>query len=397
MERANRVGVETATWSPWSKIMNKTHGGNIWKIAKENGLRPADIIDFSASINPLGPSPRAMDAIKTLNRSGSGKSSATLLCHYPEPQAESMKSELALFHKLPEENILAGNGSTQFIYLIPQVLKPKSALIIEPAFSEYRNSLIANHCTVDEIVLREEDDFCLDRDRLFDALKKGYDAEGSAYDILYLGNPANPTGVMTDKRAIIDIATECKKYGTFLVVDEAFIDFVEEYSVKAEAVLMDNLIVLRSMTKFFAMPGLRLGYIIAHKNIIKQFEKFVPPWSVNTLAIVAGIESLRDKDYIRMTRERLMSEAASFKEGSRTMPYFKAYPSPVNYFLVKILLEGVTASALREELLNEGVIIRDCSTFIGLGSTFFRAAIRNEKENQYLIYCINKMLINLKK
>jgi len=252
--------------------MNKTHGGNIWKIAKENGLRPEDIIDFSASINPLGPSPRAIDAIK---------SAAALLGHYPEPQADSMKSELAFFHKLPEENILAGNGSTQFIYLIPQVLKPKAALLIEPAFSEYRNSLIANHCTVDEIILREEDDFCLARDRLFDVLKKGY-------DILYLGNPANPTGVVADKKTVIEIATACKRYGTILIVDEAFIHFVEEDSVKQEAVLFDNLIVLRSMTKFFAMPGLRLGYTIAHKNIIKQFEKFVPPWSVNTLAIVAG-------------------------------------------------------------------------------------------------------------
>lgn len=361
--------------------MNKTHGGNIWKIAKENGLRPEDIIDFSASINPFGPSPRAMDAIK---------SAATLLGHYPEPQADSMKSELAFFHKLPEENILAGNGSTQFIYLIPQVLKPKAALLIEPAFSEYRNSLIANHCTVDEIVLREEDDFCLDRDRLFDALKKGY-------DILYMGNPANPTGVATDKKTVIDIAAECKKYGTALVVDEAFIDFVEEESVKAETALMDNLIVLRSMTKFFAMPGLRLGYIIAHKNIIKQFEKFMPPWSVNTLALIAGIESLKDKEYINRTRGWLRQENDSFLKEVKEKSFLKVYPTKTNFLLMKILLEDVTANALREELLKEGVIIRDCSTFVGLGSNFFRVAIRNEKENQYLICCINKMLINLEK
>src|SRR3989338_2317298 len=247
--------------------MNKTHGGNIWKIAKENELRPEDIVDFSASINPLGLSPKAEAAIKN---------AISFLGHYPEPGAEAIIHELASFHNLPEENILAGNGSSQFIYLIPQIFQPKKALLVEPCFSEYRNSL-ANSCAIDSFLCKEDNGFLPDIDKVFAEIKNGY-------DIIYLGNPANPAGAIINKKTILDIAEECKKYKTTLIIDEAFIDFAEEDSVKREAVLFDNLIVIRSMTKFFAMPGLRLGYIIAHDKIISEFKDIMPPWSVNTLA-----------------------------------------------------------------------------------------------------------------
>ncbi|HLA51361.1 MAG TPA: threonine-phosphate decarboxylase CobD [Thermodesulfobacteriota bacterium] len=361
--------------------MNKTHGGNIWKIAKENELRPEDIVDFSASINPLGLSPKAEAAIKN---------AISFLGHYPEPGAEAIIHELASFHNLPEENILAGNGSSQFIYLIPQIFQPKKALLVEPCFSEYRNSL-ANSCAIDSFLCREDNGFLPPIDsiggKLFDEIKKGY-------DIVYMGNPANPTGALISKKTILGIAAECKKYKTILIIDEAFIDFVEEDSVKQEAVLFDNLIVIRSMTKFFAMPGLRLGYIIAHDKIISEFKDIMPPWSVNTLAIAAGIESLRDKDYITKTREWLASDMPSFMEGLKAVPYVKTYPTKVNYMLVKILFNGIIAADIQKQLLKNGILIRDCGDFIGLGSSFFRLAVREKEENRFLIDCINRMFIN---
>ena len=358
--------------------MNKTHGGNIWKIAKENELRPEDIVDFSASINPLGLSPKAEKAIKD---------AISFLGHYPEPGAEAIIHELASFHNLPEENILAGNGSSQFIYLIPQIFKPQKALLAEPCFSEYRSSL-ANSCAINSFICREEDDFFPDTNKLFAEIKNGY-------DIIYLGNPANPTGALISKKTILDISAECKKHKTTLIVDEAFIDFVEHDSVKREAVLFDNLIVIRSMTKFFAMPGLRLGYIIAHDKIISEFKDIMPPWSVNTLAILAGIESLRDKDYIRKTREWLASDMPYLMEGLKAVPYIKTYPTKVNYMLVKILFNDITATDIRKQLLKEGILIRDCSNFIGLDSSFFRIAVRKKEENRLLIDCINSMFAQL--
>lgn len=359
--------------------MNKTHGGNIWKIAKENGIKPESILDFSASINPLGLSPRAEKAIKD---------AISLLGHYPEPGAEAIIHELASFHALPEKNILAGNGSSQFIYLIPQIFQPKKVLLVEPCFSEYGNSLV-NGCAIDSFICKEDNDFLPDIDKLFDEIKNGY-------DIIYLGNPANPTGALISKKTILDIAAECKKYKTILIVDEAFIDFVEQDSVKREAVLFDNLIVLRSMTKFFAMPGLRLGYIIAHDKIARQFADFMPPWSVNTLAIAAGIESLRDRDYIKKTREWLISEMPFLMQGLCAMPYLKTYPSKVNYLLVKILFPAILATDIQKQLLKNGLLIRDCGNFIGLDSGFFRVAVRKRAENIFLLDSVHKMFAGIR-
>lgn len=361
--------------------MNNSHGGNIWRIAKENGLKPENIIDFSASINPLGMSPKAEAAIKKTISS---------LGHYPEPDAETIRTELATYHNMPAENILAGNGSTEFIYLLPQVFKPNKALIIEPSFSEYKNSLAVHNCKTNSFILPEEKDFALDAEKLLSLLR-------NAYNLLYLGNPANPTGIVLDKETIVAIAEECKRYGTIFVVDEAFMDFSEKDSVKHEATVFDNLIVLRSMTKFFAMPGLRLGYIIAHENIIKRFENFMPPWSVNTLAAIAGIESLRDKGHIKKTREWLASEMPFLMQGLCAMPYLKTYPSKANYLLVKILFPAILAEDIQRELLKSGILIRDCGNFVGLGSDFFRAAVKGKEENQLLLAGLNKIFVALKR
>ncbi len=353
--------------------MNKTHGGNIWKIAKESGLKPEDILDFSASINPLGLSPRTAAAIKN---------AMLLLDHYPEPGAESIRAELSLSHNLPEENILVGNGSTEFIYLLPQVFRPQKAVIAEPGFSEYRNSLASFGCEVVDFHAREDEGFFPDIKRLCSIIKEDC-------DVVYLCNPANPTGVLLSKNDILKIAGECRRCGVMLIVDEAFMDFVEEESVKKDAILMDNLIVIRSMTKFFSMAGLRLGYIIANKRVIKRLERFKPPWSVNTLSILAGIESLRDSAYIKNTKEWLKEERPFLFEGLNAVPFLKAYPNRVNYLLVKIVAGNITAKDIQEDLLKSGILIRECSTFIGLDGTFFRVAVKKREENRLFLNAIN--------
>lgn len=360
----------------WSKTkMDKIHGGNIWKVAKENGLEIGNVIDFSASINPFGLSYKAEMAIKN---------TISLLGHYPEPGADTMQEELASFHSLKKENILAGNGSCQFIYLIPHIIRPKKVIIIEPAFSEYRNSLLRFNCEIISLVSQEANNFSLDINKLFTLLKDGC-------DMLYLANPANPTGVLIDKELVLKIANECKRYNTILVADEAFIDFVEDNSLKAEAVLLDNLIVLRSMTKFFSLTGLRLGYMIANKEIIKRFEDIIPPWSVNTMAIAAGIESLKDIDYIKRTREWLRAEMTSLIEGLNALPFLKTYSSEANYLLVKILMDGVKAVDLQKRLLKSGILIRDCSSFLGLDNSFFRIAVKKKEENRLLLNSIGNV------
>ena len=356
--------------------MNKTHGGNIWKVSKEAGLSHQDIIDFSASINPLGMSPKAVSALKDSHK---------IIPSYPEPSANDTIDGLSRFHNIPKENILAGNGSTEFIYLIPQVFKPKKALIIEPCFSEYRNSLEIYGCKIESFIAGKETDFLPDIDELCKRLKNNY-------NIVYLGNPANPSGALFKRDDILKIACECQKYSTVLVVDEAFIDFVEDESFKNNAVTMDNLIVLRSMTKFFAMAGLRFGYLISSKKIVEKVKTFQPPWSVNTLAQIAAIESLKDKNHIESTKKWFTSEPKFLFEGLKSINGLKPYPSKANYFVVGITQEGITSKMICDTLLKDSILIRDCSSF-GLGDKFFRAAVKNRREN---ILLLEKLILCLK-
>ncbi|MBI5892076.1 MAG: threonine-phosphate decarboxylase [Deltaproteobacteria bacterium] len=359
--------------------MNKTHGGNIWQIAKENTLKPEDIIDFSSSINPLGMSPKAIAALKEIHK---------IIPSYPEPSAFDARQELSRFHNIPIENILAGNGSTEFIYLIPQIFKPKKTLIIEPAFSEYRNSLEICGCKVETYPLWT--DFKSVPAKMPD-IEKIYLMLKNNYDLVYLGNPANPTGALLKKGAILKIADECKKYSALLMVDEAFIDFAEEESIKKEAVERDNLIVIRSMTKFFAMAGLRFGYLISSQKIVKNIASFQPPWSVNTIASMAAIASLKDTNYIEDTKKWFTSESEFLFEELNSIHGLKAYPSRANYFLAEIMIEGITSKMLYEMLLKNSIIIRDCSSF-GLGESFFRTAVKGRKENTILLEGLKKIL-----
>ena len=185
--------------------MEYRHGGNIYRASRKGHLKPGEIIDFSASINPRALSKKATVAIeRAIKEVGA----------YPDPEHTDLKEALASFHGLRSENILPGNGSTELIYLLPQALKPKSALIVEPAFSEYRRALEINGCSVSGFEL--SGDFTLDTEALLERTLNGN------FDMLYLANPANPTGILTDKREISGLAKELEKNGTTLVVDEAF-------------------------------------------------------------------------------------------------------------------------------------------------------------------------------
>lgn len=349
--------------------MKDIHGGNIWGASAEAGIEPAGIMDFSASINPLGLSPKAKEAIRRALK---------LIPPYPDPKSTHLVKALSDFHGIPSEEILPGNGSTEFIYLIPQIYRPKKALIVEPAFSEYRASLKLCGCGVEEFILKEKEGFNLDIEGLEKQLKRGY-------DLLYISNPANPTGTGIKKDKLLRAARACKRAGTVLVLDEAFADFHEEGSVKKEAAGLKNVIILRSMTKFFSMAGLRLGFIIAHRQTIERFSRVTPPWSVNTLASYAGAGSLKDSGYIRKTHKWLAEERAFLLKGMEGIRGLKVYPSAANFFMLKINTPGITAPVLKERMFRKGIMIRDLSAFKGLGPRHFRIAVKSRKDNGLLL------------
>lgn len=356
--------------------MRLKHGGDIWNVSREMGLNTDRIRDFSANINPLGPSRAAMEAVKgALGYVGA----------YPEPEARRFKEALSAYHGLPLGCLLPANGSTELIYLIPRVLAASRALIVEPAFGEYRRALESAGCRVDTFQSLEADGFSIAIESLTDRLKAGY-------DIVYLANPSNPAGVLTPKEMVVELARECAALGIVIIVDEAFVDFNEAHSVKQAAVGMENVVVLRSMTKFFSLAGLRLGYLIAGEAMVERLARAMAPWSVNTFASIAGCAALEDARHMESTLEWFVREREFMYESLSKVGSIKTFPSAANFFLAKLLTDSVKAATLKEALLDRAILIREVSEMRGLGENFFRVAIRERADNEVLIGAIEEVL-----
>ncbi|MBI5826384.1 MAG: threonine-phosphate decarboxylase [Deltaproteobacteria bacterium] len=350
--------------------MKDIHGGNIWGASVASSIPVEDILDFSASINPFGAPDGVRAAIEQVLKKG-------LASPYPDPESSALRSSLAHFHGVLPEEVLPGNGSTEFIYFIPRVYRPKNALIVEPAFSEYRRALEGSGCRVGSLVLREKDGFAFDPGRFADKVKRGF-------DLVVLANPANPTGALIEKAEVMEAAKICGKQGATLVVDEAFADFAEAGSIKRECTAMRNVVVLRSMTKFFSMAGLRLGFIVARASTVKRFSSFIPPWSVNTLASAAGGAALEDSGYISKTLRWAAAERSALFKGLSSIGALKPYPGAANFLMAKIT-SPLTAAELKARLFSDRIFIRDLSAFRGLGNKHFRVALRKGRENRLLI------------
>ncbi|QWV92860.1 threonine-phosphate decarboxylase CobD [Geomonas oryzisoli] len=352
------------------------HGGNVFAVARNLGLAPERIIDFSASINPLGMAPGVREALTA---------SLDRLLHYPDKGAAELKQALAAYHAVDAAQIAVANGSTELIHLLPRTFYGKKALIVAPAFAEYALALERAGWQVEYFALSAADNFALDTEALAGRL-------GAGYDMLFLCNPGNPVGNLLPLRDVAGIIDLCRESGTFLVLDEAFIDFCEDESAKHLVRENPRAVLLRSMTKFFGIPGLRLGYAIAAAETIEQIAAQQDPWSVNTAAQVAGIASLADEGYCRRTRSYVDRERARLAAALEQIQGLQVFSGRANYVLVRILRQEVSARQLREALLAKGILIRDCGNFQGLDAGFFRVAVRLEEENDLLLRGLTEAL-----
>jgi len=351
------------------------HGGNVFTAARALGVAPDQVIDFSASINPLGMSSRVRSAlIDSLDN----------LIHYPDTSHKDLKQALGEFHDLSPDHFTIANGSTELIYNLPALLPGKKALIISPSFSEYVRALNQHHWEVRHFILASENNFSIDTDELERALAGGVDA-------LFICNPGNPSGKLYPERTMEKICTLCLSAGTFLVLDEAFMDFCEEASAKRMIAQSENAVLLRSMTKFFGIPGLRLGYAISNAPLAGRLDSMGGPWSVNSLALAAGAAALQDVRHNLESLEFIRQERRTLIEGLAGFSQLRLYPSSVNYLLVEIM-EGMTSRELRERLLPHRILIRDCASFVGLSGRFFRVAVRTGAENKRLLECLGRIL-----
>jgi threonine-phosphate decarboxylase len=351
------------------------HGGNVFAVARSLGVSPAELLDFSANINPLGPPAGVHEALSDVFAS---------LVHYPDSECSLLRESLAIFHGVKPSNICASNGSTELIYLLPRLVRGKRALVIVPSFSEYASALQRDDCRVEFHILQSDKGFDLDLEEIKERIHNGF-------DLCILGNPGNPTGKLYTLAEVKSLFRLCRDARCLLVIDEAFMDFCEEESAKYMAAENEGILVLRSMTKFYALPGLRLGYAVASESMIKLISALREPWSVNTPAQAAGLASLAAKGYADTTREIIAFEREYLFTGFSAIPGFRPFPSAANFLLTEIL-EGAAAGDLAGRLLADRILIRECGNFVGLSDRFFRVAVRGRDENERLLAALAKAM-----
>lgn len=351
------------------------HGGNVYACSRRLGIPVEDVLDFSASINPLGP---PLSSVKAVMDGLKG------IVNYPDPDNSALRDALSQAYGIPAESVLAGNGSTEFIYLIPRLLRPESALVLEPSFSDYARASRLAGAKFRRVYLDERDGFRPDLSRLASAFTDA--------DMAFVCNPNNPTGVLIQRSDMLDLMEVARSENTFLVIDEAFIDYAPGGSVIAEAATYRNVALLRNFTKFFGMPGVRSGYVVSHPETVERMKADKEPWTMNSLAEAASVSALEDGEYARASM-RLMDTERPFLYGALAdIPGIVPYTASANFILARLMAEGIDAPGLASALEKRGILIRDCSNFEALGPDYIRLAVRTRRENGILVKELGRLL-----
>lgn len=354
------------------------HGGDIYRVMEEYSLKKEELMDFSANINPLGP---PIGVFEELSRELKG------LIHYPEPQARTLQQRLGEKLGIDRDEVVVGNGAVELILPLFMELQKRyrRALLIQPTFSEYERALQVTGMQIERIYLEEKRGFHLHLPTLIKRWRRG--------DLIILCNPNNPTGHLLQREVIEEILQSLEERESFLFVDEAFMDFVSpSQSLIVPERSLQRLFILRSLTKFYSLPGLRMGYGVGSKELLSTIEEILSPWRMNVLAQRAALKCIQDEDFATKTLLWLKEERESLLYHLKGLP-LTVFPSAVNFLLLQLKSTSITIPLLREELLKRGLLIRDCSTFHGLSHGFFRIAIKSREENQVLIDHLRSLLL----
>ena len=346
------------------------HGGNIYDIAHRLGCAPSEIIDMSSNVNPLGPPPGLVNFLKE---------NLNVITALPEVDSNLVVLSFADRYGVDPATVLAGNGSTQFIYSIPLALKTKRALILAPTYADYADACSMHNIPFEYFIAQETQGFKADVNMLNERVK--------GFDTVFICNPNNPTGTLYTGA---EIESLCKDFSnTYFVIDESYLPFVT--SGDHESMIgrgLPNVIILNSMSKIFRISGLRIGFIIASKNIIETLARYSLPWSVNALA-QAGVRYLMENNaevsaFIDRTRQLIENERKRFAEKLKKAAGIKLFASTTSFLLAK-LVNRYTADAIYQALLNEKILIRNCSNFKGLSNRFIRISLKDSETNLMLV------------
>ena len=351
------------------------HGGNTVEIAQKMGIPAETLIDFSANINPQGAPERVKNVIKD-----------NLACieKYPDVEYRHLHQVLADAHQCDASSIIAGNGATELIYAVVRYLQPRKALLLTPGFAEYRRALQQSQVEIVDYPLQEEDGFQPDK-RLLQTLAS------VRPDCLFIATPNNPTGLMPDTQFLQELVDYCEQQQIALIVDEAFIDFIPgAKGLLAQINHAKYLYILRSLTKFFAIPGLRLGYLVSgNTQAISWMKSRREPWSINAFAALAGEVLFDDEQYITDTHEWLRGQQQFLWDSLSALAELTVWKPTANYIFFRCDRPKIN---LQHALLEYRILIRHCKNYPGLNENYYRVAIRSERENRCLVAALYQVL-----
>lgn len=351
------------------------HGSDIEKICEYYHLDKKDIVNFGANVNPLGLSENVKNAIA---------SHLDLLSSYPDREYTSLRETISGYCGIPADFILPGNGSSELISLLIEARAPKRTLILGPTYSEYSRELSFSGSSQEYYHLKEEDDFQLDVADLCRTLEAG------GYDFLILCNPNNPTSSAILQEDMRQLLRFCKDSDIFVMIDETYVEFAPDISAVTAVPLtreFENLMVLRGVSKFFAAPGMRLGYgITGNQEFLRKMKEKQIPWSLNSIGAFAGELMLKDTTYIDRTRSLILSERDRLYQALSADPDYKAYQPYANFILLRIMKQGVTSFDVFERCIKNGLMIRDCASFQCLDGEYIRFCIMMPEDNTRLLH-----------
>jgi threonine-phosphate decarboxylase len=361
-----------------SNLTPYVHGGNVWEFSETYDIPLDDVIDFSISTNPFGAPESALESIR---------GHLNLVKHYPDPNPEWLLETLAKSADVESKNVILGNGSTELIYLFNEVFLEDGyeAVIPVPSFSEYKAAIERFGGSMTFLRCYSSKSFQLNVEELENTLSE-------KTRIIFLCNPNSPTGVLYKKKDVLRIIKFAEEKNVLVFFDEDYIDFVDDnkrYSMAEYVNKHNNLFVLRSLTKFFGLAGVRIGYGIGSPELISALKKVQMPWSINSLAMFATDAAVNDTDFIKKSRLLVSQSRKEMCEMFKSIPWLKVHPSETNFLLVEITQMGLTSTHIKEGLSKKGLLIRDCKDFDGLDNRFFRVTVRKPEENKKLITQIN--------
>lgn len=356
------------------------HGGDIYS---------QDVfLDFSVNVNPLGPPESVKEAVRQ---------AAEYCGLYPDIQCRRLRAALAAHYQIDEEMIVCANGAADLIYLLIFALQPHYALLPAPTFSEYRQALNALGCRIFSVPFTREEGFIINVEKLIREAKKRIEQK-TPPEILFLCNPNNPTGFVTGRKDMEILAAFAEEEGIRLVVDECFMDFLEEdrkeenknplFPENSLLPLLNrfpHMVIVKAFTKIYGMAGLRLGYgLSADPRLMQKISSVRQPWSVSVPAQMAGIAALKERDYLLKTKTIVREGRKQLDQGLSRLG-FLVYPSRANYLFFKDLREGAEDGRFYQHCLEKKILLRSCADFEGLDKSYYRVGIKTKKENDGLL------------